>query len=73
MRNTRATLQGRVIREGYEFNGLMPGKLPAQRNKSIAITDKAKPCPIQKQTSDQWQGALHMAKAHAADRKKNAG
>ena len=50
----------------------MAHKFAAQRGKSIAITDNGHPCPIRKQASDQWQGALDMTKAHGADRKKNA-
>lgn len=45
MRKARTALQGRIIREGDEFNGLMPGKLTSERAKGIAITDKANPCP----------------------------
>ncbi len=70
MRKTRAALQGRIIREGDEFNRIMTGKLTLQRDMGIAITDNAHPCPIGKQSSDQRQGALNMPKAHGADRKK---
>jgi hypothetical protein len=71
MPKTRAALHGRVIREGDEFNRIMPGKLTLQRDKGVAITDHAHPCPIGKQSSDQRQGALNMPKAHCADRTKN--